>query len=498
MSDPTTTKINIDKIDTVVATGGHASGVGNYSSISTSSTPTRARLTPLDEKIDKEIVYEFGGPLGVSAMMIGFPCLMYYFWVCLEYHQGKLIYPSSLLSLGAWQTFLVEDLWAKIKLGAAPTWTAFFIYGGYTLFSFILAYVMPGPVVEGLPIPSLKGERLRYLCNGLSSWYVILGLSGVLYYTNLFDLALVVDNFGGIMTMAILWGFIMSTLVYVISIAKKTTHRMSGNVFYDYFMGACLNPRIGHVDLKMWAEIRVPWPILFFISLSCLVKQYEATGTVTAPICFMLLAHFLYANACQKGEECIPTSWDIFYEKDGFMLIFWNMAGVPFTYCYASVYLLKTEMTTGTPITHSVFYNIFLFTLLLGAYYVFDTGNSQKNRFRMEQNGSYMVRNAFPQLPWGHIKNPTFIKTEHGNLLLTSGWWGVARKPHYTADLVMALSWGLITGCGSFLPYFYFCFFVCVLTHRVSRDMQRCAKKYGKDWEIYCERVPYIFIPYIY
>jgi delta24(24(1))-sterol reductase len=76
-------------------------------------------------------------------------------------------------------------------------------------------------------------------------------MSGVLYWTNLFDFAMVVDNFGSIMTVAILWGFIMSTLVYVTSVAKGTTHRMSGNVFYDYFMGACLNPRIGKVDLKM-------------------------------------------------------------------------------------------------------------------------------------------------------------------------------------------------------------------------------------------------------
>ncbi|KAI8089710.1 ergosterol biosynthesis ERG4/ERG24 [Halteromyces radiatus] len=431
-------------------------------------------------------------------MMIGFPLLMYYFWVCLEYYQGKLISPEHLFSMASWQDFLVHDIWDHIKLGAAPTWTAFFIYGGYVLFSFILAAVMPGPVVEGLPVPSLKGEKLKYICNGLSSWYVTLALSGVLQYTKWFDLALIVDNFGGIMTVAILWGFIMSTLVYVISTAKGTNHRMSGNFFYDYFMGACLNPRIGPVDLKMWAEIRVPWPVLFYITLSCMIKQYENSGTVTAPICFMLLAHFLYSNACQKGEECIPPSWDIFYEKDGFMLIFWNMAGVPFTYCYSSIYLLKTELATGTPITHSTPYTIFLFVCLLLGYYVFDTGNSQKNRFRMEQVGTFMMRNGFPQLPWGHLKHPTYITTEHGNLLLTSGWWGIARKPHYTGDLLMALSWGLITGFGSFLPYFYFCFFLCVLTHRVSRDMERCAKKYGKDWDRYCERVPYIFIPYVY
>ncbi|KAI7873069.1 ergosterol biosynthesis ERG4/ERG24 [Mucor mucedo] len=428
-------------------------------------------------------------------MMIGFPCLMYYFWVCLEYHQGRLIYPSSLSQIKPW---IINEIWNKIKIGAYPSAWATQVYMGYVLFSFVLAYSMPGPVVEGLPIPSLNGQKLKYLCNGLSSWYLTLFVSFVCHVSGVFRLTHIIDHFGELMTVAILWGFFMSAVVYAAGIYSGKTHRMSGNFFYDFFMGATLNPRIGHVDLKMWAEIRLPWPALFYLSLSCLLKQYETYGAVTAPAVFIVLAHFLYVNACQKGEECIPTSWDIFYEKNGFMLIFWNMAGVPFTYCYASIYMMKYQLTTGRAITHSLPYTVGIFSLLLVGYYIFDTGNSQKNRFRMEQNGSFIARNAFPQLPWGHIKNPSYIKTDHGNLLLTSGWWGVARKPHYTADLMMAISWGLITGFDSFLPYFYFCFFLCVLVHRVSRDMERCAKKYGKDWERYCERVPYIFIPYVF
>lgn len=158
---------------------------------------------------------------------------------------------------------------------------------------------------------------MTYLCNGLSSWYLTLTLSAILHWTGLFRLTTIVDHFGELMTVAILWGFVMSGCVYGWSLLTKDTHRMSGYFLYDFFMGAPLNPRIAHVDLKMWAEIRVPWPVLFYLSLSCLLKQYETYGTVTAPMCFMVLAHFLYANACQKGEECIPVSWDIFYEKDG-------------------------------------------------------------------------------------------------------------------------------------------------------------------------------------
>lgn len=45
---------------------------------------------------------------------------------------------------------------------------------------------------------------------------------------------------------------------------------------------------------------------------------------------FMCLATWLYLNACGKGEECIPQTWDMFHEKWGFLVIFWNFAGVPF------------------------------------------------------------------------------------------------------------------------------------------------------------------------
>ena len=60
--------------------------------------------------------------------------------------------------------------------------------------------------------------------------------------------------------------------------------RMSGNFIYDVFMGAALNPRIRPVDLKMWAEVRIPWVIVFFLAVSGACKQYELYGAV-APVC---------------------------------------------------------------------------------------------------------------------------------------------------------------------------------------------------------------------
>lgn len=120
----------------------------------------KQRVTKLDVKLDNQVKYEFGGPVGVTVMMLGFPCLMYYFWVCLEFHQGRLIYPSD---LSQWKSWIAQEIWEKVKLRAAPTTWAIKMYMGYVLFSFVLAYTMPGPIVEGLPIPSLNGQRVIYM-----------------------------------------------------------------------------------------------------------------------------------------------------------------------------------------------------------------------------------------------------------------------------------------------------------------------------------------------
>ncbi|KAH9829515.1 sterol reductase/lamin B receptor [Teratosphaeria destructans] len=258
-------------------------------------------------------------------------------------------------------------------------------------------------------------------------------------------------------------------------------------------MGAELNPRLfGWLDFKMFYEVRVPWFILFLTTASAAARQYEQYGYVTGEVLFLLMAHFLYANACCKGEEMIPPTWDMYYEKWGFMLIFWNMAGVPLSYCHCTIYLANHDPATyrwSKPIL------VFLFASYLFAYWVWDTCGSQKNKFRMRERNTAIERYSFPQLPWKEIENPQHIKTATGDSLLVDGWYKYARKIHYTCDMYFALTWGLITGFDSPFPWFYPVFFGLMIVHRAYRDIQRCKEKYGEAWVEYEKRVPYLFIP---
>lgn len=105
---------------------------------------------------------------------------------------------------------------------------------------------------------------------------------------------------------------------------------------------------------------------------------------------------------------------------------------------------------------------------------------------------------------WGN--KPRLIRTkyhtqsgeEKESLLLVSGWWGVARHFHYIPEIAAAFLWSVPALFDSFVPYFYVFMLVILLTHRSVRDDKRCQEKYKQYWKLYCDKVPYKIVPYIF
>lgn len=436
--------------------------------------------------------YEFGGPLGVLFIILFSHFIMYYLYICVEVYQGTAIYPGHPLLKGKPMAEAFLDHFFALCI---PTPVTFGLFLVFLFIQYLLGIFLPGVTTYGLPIPSENGYRLTYKCNAALSWFAILVSVGLSQYMGWFDIAYLRYNFGKFLTTGVVLGNLFSTICYFWGL--KRAIRTTPCTVYNFFMGSQLNYCLpGKLEMKLFFECRNSWVLLMLETLACASAQYHETGRVTNNMIFMITAHFLYVNAVQKGEECVVTTWDIFWEKFGWMLCFWNTAGVPFVYCLQPLYIqtVLKDREYSTPVI------AVMIAVLLVAYYIWDTANSQKNRFRMQRMGvplHVLRRKTFPQLPWNFIEHPKFLQSSAGTLFV-DGWYRYARKLHYTTDIIMAFLWGASCGFESFLPFYYVSFFILVLVDRERRDMVRCRRKYGELWDEYLRVVPYRFIPYVW
>ncbi len=167
---------------------------------------------------------------------------------------------------------------------------------------------------------------------------------------------------------------------------------------------------------------------------------------------------------------------DITTDGFGFMLAFGDLTWVPFTYSLQARLLVDHDPHLSAGALGAIA------ALNLLGYAIFRGANSQKDAFRRDPDDPSVA----------HLQ---FLPTKRGTRLLTSGWWGMARKINYTGDWLMGLAWCLTCGATSPVAYFYATYFAVLLVHRAARDDQMCAAKYGDDWKKYKAKVPACFVP---
>lgn len=421
--------------------------------------------------------------LQLTALVVFSHFICYYLWWTAEFNQGCLGNPFPLSQ--------------QVIQQATPNATSITIYASLIVFTLTCAATLPGVTILGYKIPSEGNRRLIYHCNGLASWYVSILVAIILHHINLFDWKTIYQQSGALLSTAIVFADGLALFLYVECLRTGKCVFRCSTLAHDFVMGGYLNPRLGSIDLKLWAEIRVSWMLLYALDISAALCLRDELGYVPYRMWIVLLIHGLYTNACMKGEESIPFTWDIFHERWGWMLVYWNLAGVAFAYSFNGRFIA----TQGDQLDDISFPIFCLMTgAVIAAYWVFDEANAQKNRFRAQlMDGGYVQRMfSFPQLPNATLSNPKFLETKVGSKLLIDGWWKYVRKPHYTADLCLAILLSLTGGTDHFLPFFFVLFFGPMLVHRAYRDSARCSQKYGADWEQYTKKVPYTFIPGIY
>lgn len=487
--------------------------------------------------------------MGALGVIVGLPVVvlgLYYSCtrdLCLDW--GALGSSAALQDFGS---RMVSALPTSVEAVVTPE--ALRMYVGWMALQLVLERVLPGEVAWGAPVKSTgsdgrpREERLPYVLSGhlqfwltlallayghpvleqisaaTSSTTLLAGVWSVRRWDTLLDLPLVYDHYAGLAVVSMAGSLLLSLYLYVRSFlpgAVLAQGGQTGSPVYDFFIGRELNPRVGGdasgrgaLDLKEFCELRpglIGWLV---INLSMAAAQHRAQGAVSGSMVCVLLFQGAYVWDALYNERAILTTMDITTDGFGFMLAFGDLTWVPFIYSLQARYLVDHDpgLSAGAIaavtaihflgertcrlalccdfciclLLYSSHFNLLCFTT---GYYIFRSANSEKDAFRSN-----------PDAP--EVAHLRYLPTQRGTKLLISGWWGAARKINYTGDWLITLSWCLLCGFDSPIPYFQAIYFLILLVHRADRDDGFCAEKYGADWDEYKRQVPYRFVPFVW
>lgn len=408
--------------------------------------------------------------------------LMWYSNVCLD---GSIsLIAKEITELG----FLgfVYNAWADVFWGSKAAWTIIAIFMGVQL---LLMRIIPGKPFYGPITP--KGNVPIYKANGVMCYFLTIGLFCFSSFgLGLFRASIVYDHLGEILGAMNIFSLVFCAMLYLKGRFKPSSSDCgtSGNIIFDYYWGTELYPRIAGFDMKMFTNCRfgmAGWPVLL---LSYAAKQHEVWGLSDSMFVAVAL-QLIYITKFFVWETGYLRSLDIMHDRAGFYICWGCLVWVPAIYTSSAMYMVNHPNHLG------MFWSSLI--LVVGACAIMMNYFADRQRQMVRaKSGDYKV--------WK--KDPVLVEasytTEQGEkkktILLASGFWGIARHFHYIPEIIGALMWALPALFASPIPYFYVVFLTLLLTERAVRDDRRCSKKYGEDWQKYCQLVPYKMIPYLY
>ena len=115
---------------------------------------SRSRNAPMgksaDAAVEKQVPkytdgesddFDFGGSLGVTALMISFPLLMWYMWIGATYYDGQLPLPAAGQTWGEFGRHLAHLVYE----GAYPTAKAWAVFWTFFLVEAVMYVITPNP-----------------------------------------------------------------------------------------------------------------------------------------------------------------------------------------------------------------------------------------------------------------------------------------------------------------------------------------------------------------
>ena len=367
-----------------------------------------------------------------------------------------------------------------------PSVNALAMLLGWLGFQLVLLRLLPGKRHLGPVTP--QGNRPEYRLNGVAAFV----LTHLAYFAatglGLFSGAVIYERFGELLATSSVLALAICGWLYVkgLRFPSSSDAGGTGNFLWDFYWGTELHPRMFGVELKQLFNCRFAMMGWSLIVLSYAAAQIEHQGQLSTSMLVCVGLQVVYVLKFFVWEGGYFNSLDIMHDRLGFYIC-WGVCGwLPIVYALAALYLVEHPV----PLNHPAALAVAGFGLL--AILVNFAADEQRRRVRAT-GGQTRVWGCEPELI--HATYTPADGQPRQNLLLVSGWWGVARHFHYLPELGLALAWTIPVGVERALPWFYLVYLTILLVHRALRDEQRCARKYGAAWEEYRRRVPWRILP---
>ena len=258
-----------------------------------------------------------------------------------------------------------------------------------------------------------------------------------------------------------------------------------------------LYPRVFGVDIKRFINCRFSMTYWMIAGFSFAYRAYTLTGGKgwDYALCLSALSQGLYLVKFFEWEIGYMRSIDIIVDRAGWEIQWGCLVWVPSIYTLHSRFLVL-HPSGFSQLTAGLIFGVGFSGVLLNYW-----ADVQRKTFR-ENEGRGVVWGRPPVYVEAQyvVRNPDGSETTRSSLLLACGFWGIARHFHYAFELTAAWSWCLLANPwkNGALPLFYATFLTILLAERAKRDERKCQKKYGKYYEQYSEKVPYLIIPGLY
>lgn len=393
-------------------------------------------------------------------------------------------------SLDGSLTRLVEEImdkgFAKFYYEMLPTpfdpvaWKLILSFMAYQLF---LMRFVPGNRFEATVTPS--GHKPVYNANGVQCYVIsIVTLFALSLY---YDIGIVYDKLGNILSSLNFFAIFFCAFLTIkgLNFPSTADSGSNGSLIVDFFWGTELYPRIFGWDVKQFTNCRCGM-MYWQIGILCYAyRQYTLYGYVSSSMLVSVVLQSVYIAKFFVWETGYFCSMDIQHDRAGYYICWGCLVWVPSMYTIHTYFLTTHPMLLSGPCT--------VFFLAAGVFCIWWNYDCDRQRQEFRRtNGRAKV--------WG--APPTYIEAQYTtkdgevrtSLLLTSGWWKLARHFHYVPEILSSVFW-MVPASPYLLPYFYPVYLTILLVDRAWRDDARCAAKYGKYWEQYCARVPKKIIP---